>query len=452
MNSIVVKEIREFDSLDESLDRFNYRHLGAHLLKYIMDRTWPISVGIYGRWGSGKSTLVNFLSVYARNKGVTVSIYDAVKYRNVSTQLLIKKIKKDNRVFVFYYLPYIIGLSFFVAAYYFVKPKLILFVGVPVLVLRVIVEYCSNHLSWINDFVNTRYVNSIFFGKNIVIIDNLDRLLPAQAISFLEQLNSVLLRGENLFSKKTAYIIPCDFEILQEEIRSLYKNKKIDAADYLNKLIEIPFYLPSIQAYIPDFVRSLLSDQVSSEEKEKIVKIFPSRSIFVDTPRDIKNYLLQLDMICLIAESRGKEETFLKENLASILVVQIIRSKFKSFYDFLWVNGERFISNGESPRNLRYFFYRAHISPGNSLSEDKFRELSPKFGNSDVSEKYDESERLLELTHLMEGRDERPGLLILDKKFMEIVDIVGSASQAHQVKLSEGGIGVSSIGLAKIGT
>ena len=70
-------------------------------------------------------------------------------------------------------------------------------------------------------------------NENIVIIDNLDRLLPAQAISFLEQLNSVLLRGENLFSKKTAYIIPCDFEILQEEIRSLYKNKKIDAADYL---------------------------------------------------------------------------------------------------------------------------------------------------------------------------------------------------------------------------
>lgn len=448
MKSIVSLQIREKDILTKDEDKFNYQHLAKHLFEYIIQQDFPISIGIFGKWGSGKSTLVNFLKQFSQTKGIPVVIYDAVKYRDFSSSRLIEKIKRDNLGnFYLYIAPSIVALAIF----------LTLLVGfnvssvwsfLPSAVVFSLIKVSYNKFP---DFINKKFFKSMFCKSGIVIIDNIDRLLPSQAIAFLEQLKSSLLKDEMLLSKKNAYVIPCDFEILQEEIRSLYKNKHLDSADYLNKLIEVPFYLPSIDMHTSEFASSLLNESIPTEQKHKIAKIFCEKSVYFDTPRDIKNYLHELDMICLIAASRGKSEQYITDNLAKILLLQIIRSKFSRLLDFLRLHKDALNNRdlGLGVLEFKHEFYKSFVSPHSGMSRSAFSQLDPAFGDSNIADKFSWAQNQLRDLEIL-SKDEELNKWFLSASFDSLVDLIDSASQSYP---SRGGgmYGRSRYGSSKYG-
>ena len=79
-------------------------------------------------------------------------------------------------------------------------------------------------------------------GKTLVIfIDNLDRCLPAQTIGTLEALRLFL------FMKETAFVIAADEEMVRNSVAQFFKD--LDARhviDYLDKLIQVPVRLPRL--------------------------------------------------------------------------------------------------------------------------------------------------------------------------------------------------------------
>ena len=86
--------------------------------------------------------------------------------------------------------------------------------------------------------------------KLVIVIDNLDRCLPANAIQTLEAIRLFL------FLNRTAFIIAADEEMIRHSVAEHYKDLSYrHQIDYLDKLIQIPIRVPKagvleIRAYL----------------------------------------------------------------------------------------------------------------------------------------------------------------------------------------------------------
>lgn len=107
----------------------------------------------------------------------------------------------------------------------------------------------------------------------IVLVDDLDRCLPNTAISTLEAMRLLL------FIPQTAFIIAADEQMIRNAVRSHFGN--IDLSDelvtsYFDKLIQIPLRVPRLGANeVKGYLILLLADlsqrrsQITQEEKNK---------------------------------------------------------------------------------------------------------------------------------------------------------------------------------------
>ena len=107
----------------------------------------------------------------------------------------------------------------------------------------------------------------------IVLVDDLDRCLPNTAISTLEAMRLLL------FIPQTAFIIAADEQMIRNAVRSHFGN--IDLSDelvtsYFDKLIQIPLRVPRLGANeVKGYLILLLADlaqrrgQITQEEKDK---------------------------------------------------------------------------------------------------------------------------------------------------------------------------------------
>ncbi len=108
----------------------------------------------------------------------------------------------------------------------------------------------------------------------IVLVDDLDRCLPNTAISTLEAMRLLLF-----IPQKTAFIIAADEQMIRNAVRSHFGN--IDLSDelvtsYFDKLIQIPLRVPRLGANeVKGYLILLLADlaqrrgQITQEEKDK---------------------------------------------------------------------------------------------------------------------------------------------------------------------------------------
>ncbi|MDH4201373.1 MAG: P-loop NTPase fold protein [Phycisphaerae bacterium] len=107
----------------------------------------------------------------------------------------------------------------------------------------------------------------------VVLVDDLDRCLPNTAISTLEAMRLLL------FIPQTAFIIAADEQMIRNAVRSHFGN--IDLSDelvtsYFDKLIQIPLRVPRLGANeVKGYLILLLADlaqrrgQITQEEKDK---------------------------------------------------------------------------------------------------------------------------------------------------------------------------------------
>lgn len=337
MQSIVTEQIRERGGLRPEDDKFRYHELAGYLLDYILSKDFPISMGIYGKWGSGKTVLANFMEQVADernkncedNKKVHFFKFDVAAFKNSGKDIFwyfIASISKSDGLEGILKKLWGSRRSIFWSVLKSLTRKYAGDDGI-----EVVNNYLSNEKLRKDIIKNIGKDNEI--GRNIIIIDNLDRLQPIETIAFLEQLKSFLLVDSDGLLKNFAYLILCDFDIIAKEIREIYNNK-IDVRDYLNKIIEVPFYLPSYKSDRADsLIRSLTAQELPKTIIDNICSILETFNIL--TPRDIKNFLLELDMIFIVAKSRGQQESYLIENLDKLLAVQIIKVKYYNIFNYL---------------------------------------------------------------------------------------------------------------------
>lgn len=256
----------------------------------------PVSIGVFGNWGAGKSSLLNLIEQQIKSNEWIVIKFDAWLYQgfdDARTALLetianhlIQAAKNEETILQKSknLLARIDGLR--LAGW--LAEGAALAAGFPTFgLVSKIFGTAQNALDGIQDATESKQVvetgkEIVDSGKNlikspkqqtppqqidefrneygeilqdlgkklVIVIDNLDRCLPANAIQTLEAIRLFL------FLNHTAFIIAADEEMIRHSVAEHYKDLSYrHQIDYLDKLIQIPIRVPKagvleIRAYL----------------------------------------------------------------------------------------------------------------------------------------------------------------------------------------------------------
>ncbi len=150
-------------------------------------------------------------------------------------------------------------------------------------------------------------------GRIVIFIDDLDRCQPDKMTEALEALK--------LFAttEGCVYVLGVDQEVVAQSIRARYKDLPVDGARYLEKIVQLPFLLPSIEVSdIESYVKSFKAGWPHDGCQDIFVKGLPSN------PRQIKRAINVFFLLWRLAESRRAKlgGTVTPMRLAKIVALQ----------------------------------------------------------------------------------------------------------------------------------
>lgn len=130
--------------------------------------------------------------------------------------------------------------------------------------------------------------------KLIVLIDDLDRCLPDVAINTLEAVRLFM------FSKKTAFVIAADESMIRYAVKKHFPDaineNKINAGDtfanrYLEKLIQVPFRIPALgEVESCIYIMLLMVGSVLPDENENYKKLREEGLSRIKKPWNVKSF------------------------------------------------------------------------------------------------------------------------------------------------------------------
>ena len=96
-NLLIIKDLPLFEKgYDEKLDSFHHKAYSENLIKLVESNEPPLSIGLFGPWGTGKSTILNIVNDKVEHKGFVFVYFNAWKYAGDSfrRQFLLNAVEK----------------------------------------------------------------------------------------------------------------------------------------------------------------------------------------------------------------------------------------------------------------------------------------------------------------------------------------------------------------------
>ena len=188
-------------------------------------------------------------------------------------------------------------------------------------------------------------LNSNPFEKIIIYVDDLDRIEPKNAVQILELL-------KNIFNiDKCVFILAIDYQVvvkgLKEKFGEQTEENEWEFRAFFDKIIQLPFMMPMGQYNIGKYVGGLLEQTgfiQSSEQSQEYIYQLVSSSIG-GNPRSLKRLVNSLTLIDIFLEinddlsidvdDSNKDDENIKLLLLAIVCLQI---SYPVFYDLLSKN------------------------------------------------------------------------------------------------------------------
>jgi len=184
-------------------------------------------------------------------------------------------------------------------------------------------------------------------GRLIIFIDDLDRCLPENTLAVLESLKLYLAQVNCIF------FIGLDKRVIEQAVSQRYKEIKITGKEYIEKIIRLNFFLPDKD---PDEVKQIFKylpmtigkydGEGSDKEKEEAQKLW---NMIVDATkgnlRKIEQFIIAFELIEQIVEGLNKkrrpnqpEGINWKNTYPMLAKILLIQMNFPDFYDCLEKN------------------------------------------------------------------------------------------------------------------
>lgn len=187
-------------------------------------------------------------------------------------------------------------------------------------------------------------------GRLVVFVDDLDRCLPDRAVEVLEAIKLFLdVPG-------CAFVLGIAREVIEEGIRVRYQDYEttLDGAQYLEKIIQIPFSLPPIAPEaVQNYVQQVTGASLPDPRCETVFSVG-----LEPNPRRIKRTLNIFLLLWRLAQNRDELRKVIKPvRLAKIVIIQQYHPKlFRLITDgphYLLDLEKRFREREERERDFR---------------------------------------------------------------------------------------------------
>lgn len=333
----------------------------------------PIVFGIHGKWGVGKSTFMDLIKfkLYNCNDYYTleinpweyaneynfISVFLAELFRTIKNDLDYEQEGKEDSVLNFFKtickpLKLSSNFSGIKAEYDFSK---LTFNSQKDLVEKYITENYQ-----LKETIHKILDYEIFDSKKIVIfIDDLDRCPEDKVLEVIESIKLILN------SKNCIFFLGCDKEYLESALSVKYKdfisfmeNSSIEknivfkkfADEYLEKIIQIPFYIPSlneeaVKSYIGNLLNSSNDDEMNNEDNlleenfydkfKQLINTDLLSKLFIEinfNPRRMKRILNITFLNYLFIQFKNLNNSLKKNDVDLLILLGLIRDGYPIYY------------------------------------------------------------------------------------------------------------------------
>ncbi|ODX76704.1 KAP P-loop [Vibrio parahaemolyticus] len=300
---------------ESSVDLLNYQSISNAIVKLLSDQNrLPVSVGIHGDWGAGKSTVLSMIEDSYSGDDKTVCVrFNSWLYQGLedAQTALMQKITNDlvkNRSAIEGFKEaadsFLKRVDWLKAAKKVANWGVTAVAGIPTpesvqdlsnaidgLVSKVgslnkddIKSGLGELKTYIGSAEKKRVVTEITefreeynkllkaakIDRLVILVDDLDRCLPDTAIATMEAMKLFL------FMPKTAFIIAADETMIEYSVRRHFPNLSEEVGgiaytrNYLEKLIQIPFRIPALNENETSVYLSLLASQsICNDESDE---------------------------------------------------------------------------------------------------------------------------------------------------------------------------------------
>ena len=230
------------------------------------------------------------------------------------------------------------------------------------------------------------YYNGIFKIKNkiaqirsdrgndfrvVIFIDDLDRCSPDKTIELLESIK-MLLEVEGFI-----FIVALSHDSVTRLITNVYNNTGIKGEDYLKKIIQLPITIPQ---WSRENFSELISDKIApklNDEYSKFILQNPGilSQVANSNPRQLKRFI---NNVIIAFETFAKNE-YSKITLNEIFLVKILKSEWPEFYQEIIKNKEfRIIISWliTNPKEMKKYFNFLKSPEQEELEEQKQKRYS----------------------------------------------------------------------------
>ena len=328
----------------------NFNSLGKTIAKIIKDSTPHFTIGIYGEWGTGKTTLMNAIEknleepqMAEKEKKVLPIWFNAWQYErdeNLVTVSLMKTV------------------AYAMAGHekYDAVSKTILngltIVGKDIsqnLVQEIISNKNEESKETFDEkisYLNKLYQDSIYFDglkkikqqmkairksegndyRVIIFVDDLDRCSPKKALEVLESIKLFLSMDGFIF------VIGLSHKTVTQLITQAYTATGVKGEDYIKKIIQIPIKIPTwSQESIVDLIENKIKQNLHEEYTNFLCENSNMIAKIVEyNPRQLKRFV---NNVIIAFETFTSQKNSPKIKFNEIFLLKILQSEWPDFYN-----------------------------------------------------------------------------------------------------------------------
>ena len=355
---------KNLDGKIKEFDKLGLKFFASALAEFINECETPMTIGIQGDWGIGKTSTLNMIKVFLEGKifkkekagyrngliwfntwqyslfhqdefhgaSVIKALLDSIKKEfNVSDDKLQNSKEAINRV-----LKTLGSISF---GGFSIDPTKMLegkesqadklgYVDISSIMLDFKVYF--------EQLVQT-IVEQNKLSRLVIFIDDLDRVKPIKALELLESIKNFMDVPNCVF------VVAVDYEVVQIGMANKLGEdlQKTSGKSFFDKIIQLPFTMPTTSYKLDDYVKSLLEEaqftgtrKITDDERRYYSEI--TACTVGRNPRSIKrviNYAKLLDIVRRENSPKGKTVTINdREILYSLICMQIAWPEIFSFF------------------------------------------------------------------------------------------------------------------------
>lgn len=346
--------------------KFGHKEIAETLTSLISNCPTPFTIGLFGRWGSGKSTISNMLKRKMLETKFGFVLFDVWKHesdalRRTFLKESVKQLKKqknlqqdfnleerlDSKItrkvegqfqFNGFFKKYwriallvflcltLVGIFIFnifgsenLKSYVSIVLSIFTGGGILTAIISKAMSYFFTSETIIHEIDRLKdphefqsefenLLSNLKTNKLLVVFDNLDRATHEKAVEILATIKT-FLETENVKDKGVVFLIPCDDRAIKEHLKNVYKlsdgeKDAFSEEEFLRKFFNTTLRIPDFYpTELESYAMELLKQTTIPELTESAIAWLVTKA-YRQNPRQIKQFINQLISMYILAKKR----------------------------------------------------------------------------------------------------------------------------------------------------